>query len=156
MSSWPGAERLRDFAGGRYPGRENGVDVPGEDKEVFVALLGSVTPDALMVRETVTEDMQSRERTLDGAELAIGRVGEPAGKVRPQSCELLSDEEAPEPEAQLADRLSVACPLALLSHAVTGTDDVQARSAAQLLGGIVQPGPRPAESAMTRCVSVAV
>jgi hypothetical protein len=75
---------------------------------------------------------------------------EAAGEVRPQPRELLGDEEAPESEAQLADRLPVACALALLPHAVTGACDVQARPAAQLPRGIVQPGLRPAESVVTR------
>lgn len=103
-----------------------------------------------MVCETVAEDVQACQRTLDGCELTVGRVGEPAGEVRPQPRELLGDEEAPEPEAQLADCLPVACPLALLSHPITGTRDVQARAGAQLFFKIVQPRPRPAEPAMTR------
>jgi hypothetical protein len=103
-----------------------------------------------VVGEPVAEDVQARKRTLDSLASAVGRVRETAGEVGPQPCELLGDEKAPEPEAQLADRLPVACPLALLSHAVTGASDVQARSTTQLLRGIVQPRPWPAEPTVTR------
>jgi hypothetical protein len=75
-------------------------------------------------------------------------VREAAGEIRPQSRELLGNEEAPESEAQLADRLPIACALALLPHA--GARDVLTCSAAQFLRGIVQPGARPFESAMAR------
>lgn len=94
-------------------------------------LVGRVAPDALVVRETVAEDVKASKRTLDRSKLAIGCVRETAGEVRPQPGELLGDEEAPESEAQLADRLPVACALALLPHAVAGARDVQTCSAAQ-------------------------
>ncbi len=76
-------ERPRDRAGGLDPGRQSGGDVSSEDEKVCVALLGSVAPNALVVRETVAKDVQARERTLDGSALAVGRVRETAGKVRP-------------------------------------------------------------------------
>ena len=53
------------------------------------------------------------------------------------------------PKLSSLDRLPVACPLALLPHTAAGACDVQARSAAQFVRGIVQPGPWPAEPTVT-------
>ncbi len=55
-----GAERLRDSAGGGYPAWQSRVDVAGEGEEVLVVPVGRVAPDALVVRETVTEDVKAR------------------------------------------------------------------------------------------------
>jgi hypothetical protein len=96
-----------------------------------------VTPNAPVACKTIAKDVKARERALDGPTLAVGR----AGKVRPKPCELLGEEEAPESEAQLADRLPVACPPALLPHTVTGARDVQARSAAGVLLEIILQDP---------------
>jgi hypothetical protein len=93
----------------------------------------------------------SRRRLLRRPEPCVSRVRpgrEAAGEVRPQPGGLLGDEEAPESEAQLADRVPVACTLARLPHVVAGARDVQTCSAAQLLRGIIQPGVRPFQSAM--------
>jgi hypothetical protein len=94
--------------------------------------------------------VQARQWALDCLKLAVGRVRESAGEVGPEHRELLGDEKAPESKAELADGLPVACSLALLSHPVACTCDVQARSIAQLLLGIVQPGARPVEPLVAR------
>ena len=109
-----------------------------------------MAPDALVVGEAVAEYVQARKRALDGRALAVGGVRESAGEIRPEARELLRDEKPPEAEAQLADRLPVACPLALLPHAFTCGCDVDPRSAGQLSGRIIQPGVGPAQPQVAR------
>lgn len=79
-SSWPGAERVRNPAGRRYPAWQSRVDIPGEGEEILVTLVGSVAPDALVVREAIAEDMQTRERTLHGSKLRSGACGKPVAR----------------------------------------------------------------------------
>jgi hypothetical protein len=99
----------------------------------------------MVMREAVAEHVQARQRALDRLELAVWSMRERAREIRPERRQLLGDEEAPEAKTQLADRLPVARALTLLPDAVSSSRDIRTRPVAQLVGGIVQPGSRPAE-----------
>ena len=92
-----------------------------------------------MVSEPVAEVMESGNGLLNGLSLPVWSERKCAGQVRPKPGQLLRDQEAPEAEAQLADRLPFARALALLLDASPGSGDVTSRPVAQLTIGIVQP-----------------
>src|SRR5262249_7048554 len=102
----------------------------------------------LMVSDPVAQVMEPRNRLLDRLAPAIRGVRKAGCEVGPEAGVSPCDQITPEAEAQLTDRLALTDVLAALTYTQLRLRDPSACASSQFAVRVVQPGGRPAKSAM--------